>query len=646
MALNRKIAIIDLSNGDIDIKPIPVEVRKKFLGGRGLDAYLLYNYTEKGCDPLGPDNALIISGGILTATCASATARTHVMAKSPLTGLLGSANMGGFFAPELAWAGFHHLVIKGKAEKPVYLFIHNGSVEIRDAAHLWGKTTTETQWIIREELGDDEVKSCVIGPAGENLVRYANVMTGIKNSAGRTGMGCVMGSKNLKAVAARGTMDINIAHPVEALEYNKRFIDQITSAKVNQTQGTLGTPFIWGATNSWGGIRTRNFQYNQCEYADDIEPERLDEIANETIGPHHMTGCFGCQVHCRAQYKIPSGPYAGKYDEGPEYTSQGAFGAEPECTNAETVLTGNHLVDQYGVDNLEIGSIISWAMELYEEGILTSKQTDGLDLRFGNDEALLEMIHRICNRQGWLGDTLADGGIPASEKIGNNAFDYLIQVKGMNNLHSDERATPALALNIATASRGSDHLRSRPAIDLYHLPEKVLRKIYGSPVPYDGPLSSEHTSYEGKPWQVFWQENCYMAVDCLGICKYHTVFLGATLPNFEDWPKVIYLNTGLEMTPEEIWTVAERCNMIERLFNLREGLERNDLKKGDTLNHRYFDEPCRRGAPDVIGRTIDRKKFAKMIDEFYVHKGLDKDGVPNPETLQRLGLENEPSHLI
>jgi aldehyde:ferredoxin oxidoreductase len=646
MALNRKIAFIDLSTGEVEVKPIPLDVRKKYLGGRGLDAYLLYNHTQKGCDPLGPGNALIISGGILTATCASATARTHIMAKSPLTGLLGSANMGGFFAPEMAWAGFHHLVITGKAESPVYLFIHNNTVEIRDAGHLWGRMTTDTQWAIREELGDEEIKSCVIGPAGENLVRYANVMTGIKNAAGRTGMGCVMGSKNLKAVAARGTLDIKIARPAEALEYNKRFIDQITSAKVNQTQGTLGTPFIWGATNSWGGLRTRNFQYNQCEYADDIEPERLDEIATETIGPHHMTGCFGCQVHCRAQYKIPSGPYAGKYDEGPEYTSQGAFGALPDCTNAVTVLTGNHLVNQYGVDNLEIGSIIAWALELREKGILTDKQTDGLDLRFGSDEAVLEMVHRICLRKGWLGDILADGGIPAAEKIGNNAFDYLIQVKGMNNLHSDERGTPALALNIATASRGSDHLRSRPAIDLYHLPEPVLRKIYGNPVPYDGPLSSEHTAYEGKAWQVFWQENCYMAVDCLGICKYHTVFLGATLPNFEDWPKVLYLNTGLELTPTDIWTIAERCNMIERLFNLREGLTRNDLKKGDMLNHRYFDEPCRRGAPDVVGRKIDREKFKQMIDDFYTHKGLDENGVPKPETLQRLGLENEPSHLL
>ena len=646
MPLKRKIAYINLTTGEIETKPIPIEVRKKFLGGRGLDAYLLYNHTKKGCDPLGPDNALIVSGGILTATCASATARTHVMAKSPLTGLLGSANMGGFFAPELAWAGFHHLVIKGKAEKPVYLFVHNGEIEIRDARGIWGKSVTDAQWAIRDDLGDQEVKSMVCGPAGENLVAWANVMTGIKNSGGRTGMGCVMGSKNLKAIAARGTMDIKIAHPVEALEYNKRFIEHITSAKVNQTQGTLGTPFIWGATNSWGGVRCRNFQYNQCEYADDMEPERIDEICEETMGPYHMVGCFGCQVHCRAQHKIFAGPFAGAYDEGPEYTSQGAFGGETDTPRALTVLVGNHLVNQYGMDNLETGSMISWAMELYELGILTKKETDGLDLTWGNDDAVIEMIDRICFRKGWLGDTLAKGGIPASEIIGKDSFSYLVQVKGMSNLHSDERGTPGLALNIATASRGSDHLRSRPAIDLYHLPQDVLRKIYSTPVPYDGPLSSEHTEYIGKPWQVFWQENCYMAVDCLGICKYHTVFLGATLPNFEEWPKVIYLNTGLEMTPKEIWEVARRCNMIERLFNLREGLTRDDLKKGDMLNHRYFDEPARRGAPDVVGRVIEKDKFIKMVDEFYQFKGLDDKGIPKPETMKELGIENEPSHLV
>ena len=646
MALNRKIAYIDLSKGSVEIRSIPLGVRRKFLGGRGLDAYLLYNHTEKGCDPLGPDNVLIVSAGLLAGTCASATARSHFMAKSPLTGLIGSANMGGFFAPELAWAGFHHLVIKGKAKKPVFLWIHNGEIEIRDAEFLWGKTTTETQWAIRDALGDEEIKSAVIGPAGENLVRFANVMTGFKNAAGRTGMGCVMGSKNLKAIAVRGTMDIKIAHPMDALGYNKKFIEQITKAKVSQTQGKLGTPFIWGATNCWGGVRNRNFQYNQLEYADEVEPEAIDEAATKTIGPYHMTGCFACQVHCRGQYRIPSGPYKGVYDEGPEYTSIGAFCSEPDCRSIETLLTGNHLVNQYGVDNLEIGSLISWAMELYEKGIITDKETEGLDLRFGNDEALLEMVHRICNRKGWLGNVLADGGIPAAKKIGKDSIKYLVHVKGMQNLHSDERPTPALALGIATATRGSDHLRSRPAIDLYHLPEPVLRKIYGNPIPYEGPLSSEHTSYEGKAWMVFWQENCYMAVDCLGICKYHTVFLGATLPNFEEWTKVIYYNTGLEFTPQELWEIAERCYNIERLFNLREGQRNDDPAKCDWLVDRYFDEPCLRGAPDVIGAKIDRDKFKKMLDEYYQHHGWDENGVPTEETLKRLGIDNEPSHLL
>lgn len=646
MPLDRKIAYVDLTTGEVEAKPIPMEVRKKFLGGRGLHAYLLLNHTKKGCDPYGPDNVVLMGGGILCGTAASGTGRCDVMTKSPLTGLLSSGNMGGFFSPELAHAGFHTVLVKGQAKHPVYIYIHNGEIEIRDARDIWGMSTTDTQWAIREDIGDREVQSAVIGPAGENKVAFANVMTLIKNAAGRCGAGGVMGAKNLKAVAARGTMDINIPHPMEALEYNKRFIDQITSAKVNQTMGKLGTPFIWGATNTWGGVRNRNFQYNQTEYCDEIEPEEIDDHAEATMGPHHMASCFGCQVHCRAQYKITEGKYAGNYDEGPEYTSQGAFCGETDTPNMNTLLTSNHLVDQYGVDNLEIGSLISWGMELYELGILTDKETDGLDLSFGNDEAVIEMIDRICFRKGFLGDAIASGGIQASDKIGKDSFKYLIQVKGMSNLHSDERATPGLALNIATASRGSDHLRSRPAIDLYHLPEPVLRKIYSSPVPYDGPLSSEHTEYIGKPWQVFWHENCYMAVDMLGICKYHTTFLGATLPNFEDWSRVLYYNTGLEMTPEEIWDAARRSNMVERMYQLREGLKRNDPRKGDILNNRYYTEPCRRGARDVIGRLIEKDKFDIMVDEFYEHKGLDKNGKPKAKTLEELDLKNEPSHLV
>ena len=560
----------------------------------------------------------MISGGLLTATCASATTRTHVMAKSALTDMLGSTNMGGFFAPELAWAGFHHLVIKGKADKPVYLFIHNGEIEIRDAENIWGKSVTETQWAIREELHDPEVKSLVIGPAGENLVRWANVMTGIKNSGGRKRNGLHHGFQESQSgcrsrdygrchCASRGSSRIQqeVHRPDYEFQSQPDHGNDRNAVHLGRDQLLGRRPHPQFPISTSANIPTTSSR------------KGLMRLPLETVGENHMAACFACQVHCRGKHRLPSGPYKGKYSEGPEYTSQGAFGAEPDCKHADTVLTCNYLVNQYGMDTLETGSMISWAMELYELGILTKEQTDGIDLRFGNDEALIEMIDRICYRKGWLANTLADGGLPAAEKIGKNAFDYLIQVKGMHNLHSDERGTPALALNIATASRGSDHLRSRPAIDLYHLPEPVLSKIYSSPVPYDGPLSSEQTSYEGKPWQVFWHENCYMAVDMLGICKYHTVFLGATHPNFEDWSRVVRLNTGLDYSPLHIWEAAVRANMVERLFNLREGMTRYDLKKGEMLNHRYFDEPLRRGAPGVVGMKIDKKKFIKMVDEFY-----------------------------
>jgi len=635
MALTRKIAYIDLTTGSIETQAIPIEMRRKYLGGRGLDMYLLYNHTKAGVDPLGPDNVALISAGLLVGTLASASARTHVGGKSPLTGYVGSANVGGFFGPEMRLAGFDHLVIKGKAEKPVYLWIHDGEIEIRDAGGLWGVDSRETQSLIRQELGDDDIQSLCIGQAGENLVRYACIRTSVKNAAGRTGIGAIWGSKNLKAVAARGMMDINIAHPMEALEYNKEIIDQVVSSKLAKTMQKLGTPFIWGVTNSTGLVRTRNFQMNQLVNADDIEPESLEE---DMVG---TAGCFGCQVHCRGKYFIKEGKYKGTYDEGPEYTSQGAFGGEVGCTSKNTVLVCNHLVNAYGMDTLETGSMMGWAMELYEKGILTAKDTDGLDLTWGNDEAVIELVHKIARREG-IGDILADGPLAAAKRIGKDSAKYLVQVKGMSNLHSDERATPGLALNVAVASRGSDHLRGRPAIDLYHLPEKVLRSIYGSPVPYDGPLTSDYRDYEGKPWQVMWQEHLYAAVDCLGICKYHTIFLGPNMPAYEEWAKLIYLNTGLEFTTEEIYRVGERCYNMERLFNIREGLTRD----GDKLVDRYHDEPTPLGLPVVRGRSIDRDKFKIMIDEYYQHHGWDKNGVPTAKKLKALGLAHEPSNLL
>jgi len=634
MALKRKIAYINLSNGEIETASIPLEMRKLYLGGRGMDMYLLYNHTKQGIDPLGPDNVLLVSAGVLGATLASASSRTHVAAKSPLTGFVGSTNMGGFFAPELRWAGFDHLVIKGKAKKPVYLWINDGEIEIRDASNVWGQGVFDTQESIRQELGDEEVKVMCCGPAGENLVRFANVMTGLKDAGGRTGMGAVMGSKNLKAIAARGTMDIEIKHPEQALAYDEQIVNKVNRTKFTQIMQKWGTMFIYGVTNSTGLVRCQNFQLNQL-VGGDIECEYIEDVSFGT------EGCFGCVIHCRHKYIIKEGPYAGTYAQGPEYTSQGAFGMEVGCNNFNTVLVGNHLVNTYGMDTLETGSMIAWAMELYEKGILTDKDTDGLRLEWGNDEAVLEMVRRIAERKG-LGDILAEGPLRAAKKIGKDSLKYNIHVKGMSNLHSDERPTPALALGIATSSRGSDHLRSRPAIDLYHLPEPVLRKIYGNPTPYDGPLTSDYTDYEGKPRQVQWQEMVYEAVDCLGICKYHTIFLSPNLLSFDEFSELLYYNTGLEMSPQEIWEVADRAYTLERLFNIREGLTREH----DWLVDRYFDEPTPVGLPVVRGKTIDREKFKKMIDEYYELHGWDENGLPRPETLEKLGLDKEPSHKL
>ena len=634
MALKRKIAYINLSSGEVKTAPIPIEMRKLYLGGRGLDMYLLYNHLEPGVDPLGPDNVLTVSAGLLVGTLASASARGHIGARSPLTGFVGSSNIGGFFAPELRFAGFDHLVIKGKADGPVYLWIHDGEIEIRDASHLWGEDIPTTQELIKEELGDPEIKAVCIGLAGENLVRFANVMTGVKNSAGRTGMGAVMGSKNLKAIAVRGTMDIEIRFPEEALEYNAQLLEHIASTKFAQIMQKWGTMFIYGVTNTTGLVRVRNFQLNQ-QVGGNIEAEHIEEYALGT------EGCYGCIIHCRHKYLIREGPYAGTYAEGPEYTSQGAFGMEVGCNNFETILIGNHLVNKYGLDTLETGSMIAWAMELYEKGILTDADTDGLKLEWGNDEAVFEMIKRIAERKG-LGDILAEGPLRAAERIGQDSIKYLIHVKGMSNLHSDERPTPSLALGIATSSRGADHLRSRPAIDLYHLPEPLLRKIYGGPKSYDGPLSSDYTVYEGKPRMVQWQEMMYMAIDCTGVCKFHSIFLSPNLIGFEELSKLIYYNTGLEFTPEEIWDIADRAYTMERLFNIREGLTRAD----DWLPDRYFDEPTPIGLPIARGKVIVREKFKQMLDEYYELHGWDENGVPTPETLKRLGLDQEPSHML
>ena len=629
MVWKRKVAYINLTTGKIVAKPIPKEVRQLYLGGRGIDMYLLYNHVKPEVDPLSPENVLFVGTGLLCGIPALGSGRCDIAAKSPVTGGVGDSNIGGFFAPELRLADFDHLVISGKAEKPVYLWINDGKVEIRDAGHLWGKDSFETQDMIRNDNGDEEVKCLVVGVAGENLVRFANIMTGMKNSAGRTGMGCVMGSKNLKAIAARGTMDIEFSHPDELLDYCKEMNDMIMKTRWARAQSKWGSLIIYSNTNTTGLIRTRNFQLNRLEEGEDLEPENMDRY---TIG---MSGCYGCSLHCRHRYVLREGPYAPIFAEGPEYTSLGAFGTMVDCKKMETVLVANHMVNKYGLDTLETGGLIAWAMELYEKGIIDEKDTAGLKLEWGDEGVLFELITQIAHRKGF-GNLLADGFKTAIAKIGKGSEYYAIQIKGMSNLHSDERPTPSLALGIATSTRGADHLRSRPAIDLYGLPEELLEEIYGAPV------SSDYTSYEGKSRMVWWQELLYAVTDSLGICKYQTVFCAVHAPKWEEFTKLIQLATGMEFTKAQLMEVGERIYTTERMFNLREGFSRKD----DTLPERYFKEQTPTGLPIAKGKKIDKDKFEKMLNEYYALHGWNENGLPKRETLEKLGLDKEPSHMV
>ncbi|MFW9880759.1 MAG: aldehyde ferredoxin oxidoreductase C-terminal domain-containing protein, partial [Candidatus Thorarchaeota archaeon] len=301
----------------------------------------------------------------------------------------------------------------------------------------------------------------------------------------------------------------------------------------------------------------------------------------------------------------------------------------------ETILTANHLVNKYGLDTLETGGLIAWAMELYEKGILTEKLTDGLRLEWGNEEVLYELIRKIVYREGF-GNILADGFKNAIPKIGEESRYYAIEVKGMSNLHSDERPTPSLALGIATSTRGADHLRGRPAIDLYGLPEDFLEEIYG------GKMSSDYRSYEGKSRMVWWQELLYAVTDSIGTCKFQTVFLAVHAPKWDEFSKLIYLVTGMKFSSSQLMNVGERIYTLERLFNIREGFTRKD----DNLPKRYFEEPTPIGLPRVKGLKIDKDKFEKMLDEHYNLHGWDKNGIPTEETLQKLGIDKNSTPII
>jgi aldehyde:ferredoxin oxidoreductase len=624
MELRQKVLFVDLTTGTIEKKVIPETLRRKFLGGRGLDAYFVYSRMKPGIDPLGPENVLSVGAGILVGTGMPSCSRTHVAAKSPLTDMFGSTSMGGDFASELRYAGYDNIVVTGKAEHPVYLLIKDDNVEIRDASSIWGKTTWETEKMIRGMNEDQEIKVMCIGIAGENMVRYACIISPPKNSGGRTGMGAVMGSKNLKAIAVRGMKGLPLHDPQNVLALRAEMNARVLKSKAMIACANYGTMFVYSTSNAAGQIRVRNFELNQMVNGQDLEPEVFH--AKHSLGP---VACVSCSVHCRSKYVVPFGEYQGTIAEGPEYTYLGAFGTEVDNPRIDVVLTAGHRANLYGIDVLEYGSMLSWAMELYEKGLITEEDTGGIALEWGDPDIIIGMLEKVAKREGF-GDVLADGPKRAIKRLGEETRYYNINVKGLSGLHSDERSVPSFALGIGVSTRGADHLRSRPALDLLNLPKGVLSNLYGFEV------ADDYQEYETKGKMIVWHEENYTLSDATGCCKTLTTFFTPHLFAFKDFARMVSEVTGIRITEDEMKDIGRRIYALERLFNIREGASRKD----DYLPERFYTEPTPIGQEINRGKVIDREKYDMMLDEYYDFHGWDREGNPTPETLKKIGLDD------
>lgn len=592
-------AVVDLTDGSVHTFETDELVLRNFLGGRGLNMYYLAKYLQNPkCDPLGPENVLIIGTGLLTGTLAPNSGRHNVTCKSPESGIIGDSNIGGFFAPELRYSGFDRLIIIGKAPHPVYLYLEDGRIEVRDARPYWGLTTNQTQIALRHDLGNDIEIDC-IGPAGENLVRFAATRTGVKNTAGRCGTGAVWGSKNLKAIVARGSLGLKIADPEGLLKKYVELRDYIRTSKIIHVFGRVGTPLLYDVSNYLGAIRTHNSQLTH--FFDTLNAEEVHKYVEK------MIGCFGCVVYCRHRNKLGG--------EGPEYTAEGLLGANIGIARTEQMIELNNLVNDLGLDVSSTGTYIAWAIELFEKGYL-DERTVGYRLEFGNYELMRKLILDIAYRRGF-GDVLAEGS-QLVERFGKETADFLIAIKGLpqSDPH-DVRYIKGFALGIATASRGADHLRSRPMLDILDLPRDLLTRIYGRPV------NPNPTAYDTKAVGVCWTENIFAVNDCLEVCRF--VCQGNNSPHlltYEHYCDLIKLVAGLEFTKEELVGVGNRVIDLERLLNHKiAGIDRKD----DTLPARYFDEPMPSGR--AKGSYIDREGFQKMLDEYYELRGWTKDGL-------------------
>lgn len=604
-----KLLFVDLSTGRVNKKELDEGFARKYVGGNGFGARLLYDNVRAKTDPLGPDNCLIFAPGAFCGTPVPEASKSGFYAKSPLTGAFGEAMLGSGIGPELKFAGYDALIVRGVAENWSYLWIDDEEIRIEDASHLVGRSTSSTLEDIRKDKGDMKVMVACIGPAGENLVKFASIESDFRQ-AGRTGLGAVMGSKRLKAIAVRGSGDLELADPELMEKLLAEWYGRISTHPHAIADIKYGTGEFIGTLNEVHGVfPTRNWQDSVFEGYRTIAPQYW--IPKYSI---KTKACPTCIKPCGKVFVIKDGPYAGVVVDGPEFETQYSLGGCVGNADPEVLAKANAMCDELGLDTISAGVVIAWAMECYERGLLTPSDTGGLRLNFGNPEAIIGLLEMIARRKG-IGDLLAEGVREASRRLGRGSENFAVHVKGLEPPAYDARGLKGMGLAYAVSTRGACHLRSCAyAAELSGGWWKFKRV--------------DRFSAEGKAY-VKTVEDIMTVYDTAGICKFSRHFY--FIEELPDFFKAVH---GYNFKNKELLKLGERVYNLEKAFNVREGFNREH----DILPPRMMNEPIREGGSR--GSVITREELDRMLDDYYDARGWDKNGIPTRARLEELGLED------
>ena len=617
---------VDLSSGKIEKEPLEEHLRVKYIGGRGINSRLLFDEVGPEVDPLSPENRLIFGTGPYSGTKAPSVVRFTVTTRSPLTGIHGDANAGGHFGPALKKAGIDHIVITGKADKPVYLWIDDDKVKIKSARSLWGKDIRATEETLKKEIGDKKVQVASIGQAGEHLVKFANIVHE-ERSASRTGVGAVMGSKNLKAIAVRGTGEVKLFDPKGFNRLAKEVYQLMANApeykrfrEAGQTAGTAITEKI-------GLLAVKNFkQVGGFEGIENFDPKAMAEKYYKG-----NLGCYNCPIRCWKKFEVKEGPYKGEKGNKTEEGAWTPYG--PVCGNSyvPSIFKLNNMGNQLGVDHLEMGAALATVMDWYENGIVSREDLDGIEMTWGNHEAMVEMTRKVAFREG-IGNVFAEGIVKASKRFGKEAEKYVSHAKGMTLNGIECRMLKGMCLCFATSTRGADHVRGMPGVETASLvPERVAMTPEEAEARFGTKEAILRDSYKKGAVAIYYQHESAI-IDMLEVCRFVPAI--AKVVPLKTLYTLFSLATGIETDEKSMETAAERVYNIERAFGVRMGLSRKD----DVLAGKWGTGPVPNGP--FKGEMIDAAKWETMLDDYYQHRGWDKNGIPTPEKLKELGLED------